>query len=447
MRGNIPQRKLLGFLLLVVLSCAWLPILDEEQNSVFNPSIVRASPDQESLRPDADGHTVQFSISDTTHYGATSDNNEATYVWTDVAGEYEYLDVDATSGTGDINWVQVTYRCYASGSKGGEKFDFYIYSDTTETMTDANVVITRDSWNNYTGSQQTTNPATASAWQWSEVDAMEAGLYADSVDSGTEELRCSEIWVVVDYTAGDVDPPTFVYDYPGTATENYTQVPCFTAILTNWSITDASADTYEIYCNETGSNQTVASGAYVSGEYYSYTIDNDNVSNAGNWIYAQIWANDTGGYTNASIVYFNISTLFSLTIIETTFNWTSPNVVKGSGEWVYIDQPAKQYLNMSIKGTSAWELRGYINDTSAELHVKGFVTDSTGGTQPEPETWWDSGGTEFTGSEQVIAGADNQPAGDYSASGDNYIVWLVVQVDQGGASYYGILLTIVIYSE
>jgi len=434
--------------LLILLSGVWLPIL--EKQSPLKPNLVRASPDQESLRPNADGHTINWDIYDTTHYGATSDNSDTTYVYTGTADEAEYWDVtDTTFGVADtINWVQVTYRCYAVGSGPPEAIDLYIYSDTTETLTDNNVGITRDVWANYTGASQATNPATGLAWTKSGVDAMEAGVFDDVLGSG-EEMRVSEVWVVVNYTpsAEDTDPPTFVYDYPGSATENYTQVPCWTSILANWSITDASADTYEIYCNETGSNQTVASGSYISGDYYSYTIDNDNISNVGSWIYAQVWANDTGGYTNTSIVYFNITSLYSLDIIETTFNWTEPNVVKGSGVWVYIDQPSKQYLNLSIRATSAWELRGYINDSSAELHIKAYVTDDTGGSMPEPETWWDTGGTELTTSEQVIAGADNQPAGDYSASGDNYIIWLVVQVDLGGATYYGVLLTVVIYNE
>jgi hypothetical protein len=274
-----------------------------------------------------------------------------------------------------------------------------------------------------------------------------------TVDFDTNSTYHLKFWNVIEGEAppSDTDPPTFVYDYPGSATQNYTDVPCFTTIIVNWSITDANPDWYGIYSNESGTgNVSRVSGSYTSGSYKSWSFANDNVSMAGLSVYFQIIANDSTPNYNSSTVTVNITSIFSLDITEPTFNWTRPNVVMGSGIWVYVDQPAKMYLNMSIKGSSNWEIRGYINDTTTELHVKAYVTNSTGESMPEAETWWDSGGTELTGSEQIIAGAgDNQPAGDYSASEDQYQLWLVVQVDDGGYSggKYWVLVTILIYSE
>jgi hypothetical protein len=246
----------------------------------------------------------------------------------------------------------------------------------------------------------------------------------------------------------DTDPPQFTYDYPATANQNNSAVALFTTILVNWSITDASPSNYWIYSNETGTgNISRVTGTYTSGSFKSWSYDNDNTSMVGLTVFFQIVANDTGGYYNSSIVFFSITSIFSLTIDEATFNWTTPNVVKGSGAWVYIDIPAKQYLNLSVIASGSWEIRAYYNETDVDLHVKAYITDNTGGTMPEVETFWDSAGIELTGSEQVITGGDNQPAGDYSTDGDNYAIWLVVQVDEPGESYYGILLTLVIYSE
>lgn len=248
----------------------------------------------------------------------------------------------------------------------------------------------------------------------------------------------------------DTDAPQWTYDYPGTASQNNTLVAIFTVILVNWSLTDAcdNCDIYEIFSNETGTgNVSRISGSFNNGDYKSWQFDNDNTSMAGDHVFFDLHVNDTFGNSNSSFVIFDLSSIMSLSITEATFNWTYPNVVAGSGEWVYIDQPAKQYLNMSIQASGNWELRAYINDTSSELNIKAYVTNSTGDNQPATETWWDSGGTQLTGSELVISGGDNQPAGDFSGASDQYIIWLVVQVDTGGASYYGVLLTVVIYSE
>jgi len=276
---------------------------------------------------------------------------------------------------------------------------------------------------------------------WGKIDGAQMYVYSGNTVTRTD-VDCAYLYV--EYSVSDTDPPQFP-DYTGTT--NNSDVACWTAIIANFSITDANPDTYIYYSNTTGSNESKTSGTYVSGNYYSWQFDNDNTSLVGSTIFIQIWANDTIPNWNSSIVYVSITSYFTLNIVETEFNWTSPNVVKGSGVWVYIDIPSEQFLNLSLKGAPNWEIRGYYNRTEAELHVKGYITDSTGGTMPESEDWWDSGGTEFTDSEQVISGGDNQPAGDYTASGDNYCLWLVIQVDQAGVSSYGMSLTLLIYQN
>lgn len=271
------------------------------------------------------------------------------------------------------------------------------------------------------------------------------------VAGGDHYGKASLIVAVPLEDAADADPPLFTYDYPATATENNSDVACFTAIVVNWSIDDVGDNPsyYHIYSNETGSNSSRASGVYTDGSYKSYQFNNANTTNVGSILFFQCWANDTGGNSNSSIVYFNITSIFSLDIEQTSANWSSSaGVVAGSGEWVYIDEPASQFLNISIQASGTWEIRGYINDTSSELHIKAYITNSTGDTQPETETWWDSDGTALTDSEQVLAGGDAQPAGDYSADSDNYCVWLVVQVDApGNDPLYGVLLTLIIYQD
>jgi major membrane immunogen (membrane-anchored lipoprotein) len=272
-------------------------------------------------------------------------------------------------------------------------------------------------------------------------------------ESGDTEVSEWEIDVVlICPTPFDILGPNLVYDYPGTATQNNTAIALWTIIIGNWTIDDAcdNPDSFIIFSNSTGTNLTKSSGSFIDGDYKGWQYDNDNTTNVDLVVFIQIVVNDSIGNANSSIGFYTVSSIFSLAITETTFNWTRPNVVMDSGEWVYVDEPAKQYLNMSIMGSSNWEVRGYINDTSSELHVKTYITNSTGESMPEVETFWDGSGTELTDSEQVIAGAgNNQPAGDYTSSEGQYQLWIVVQIDDGG--YRGgqmwVLITMVIYSE
>ncbi len=46
-----------------------------------------------------------------------------------------------------------------------------------------------------------TNPDTSAAWTWSEIDALQTGLALKKV-SGLSSARCTQVYVVVDYTPG-----------------------------------------------------------------------------------------------------------------------------------------------------------------------------------------------------------------------------------------------------
>ncbi|MFQ5798463.1 MAG: hypothetical protein ACE5H0_07200, partial [Bacteroidota bacterium] len=315
-----------NILVLLLLSCAWLPTLTE-QNAPLSPRIVRASPDQESLRPNADGEFVEWTISDSTHYGATNDDSDTTYVYSGTANDREYLNVDnMVASPSTINWVQIVYRMYSTGGGAPEKVNFGLRSDSTTTITDAGESMSgfRGSWGNFTGTQQTVNPADSQAWEKADVDGLQSYMDIDNIGGG-EEVRCSEIWVVVDFSVGDTDPPIFP-DYTGTT--NNSDVACWTAITANWSIDDVgdNPDSYIIYANTTGTNESKTSGTYNDGDYKWWEFTNDNVSLVGETIFIEIWANDTTPNWNNSIVYFNITNYFSLDITEIEFNWTSPNV-------------------------------------------------------------------------------------------------------------------------
>jgi len=164
--------------------------------------IVADPPDTQTLRPNDNGYSIQWSISDSTHYGATSDQSDTTYVYSSTVGQKEFLNLDdpTFSDINKINWVQVYYRCRSvGGSAAPEKIDLFIRSDNTDTETNSNVIVSRTAFTDIAGTPQTTNPATGNPWTKSEVAALQAGMIVDTVGAG-EEIRCSEIWVVVDYS-------------------------------------------------------------------------------------------------------------------------------------------------------------------------------------------------------------------------------------------------------
>jgi len=166
-----------------------------------------ASADTETLRPNAAGTYQEWDVSDTTHYGATSDQSDATYIYTSVEGETDTQHLADPTGTGTINSVTVWIRAVISGGAAApESACIFIRTYGTD-YEGAAQTISRTAFTDYSETY-TTNPYTGSAWTWTEVTDLEAGGRVKKIGA-TEEIRVSEIWVVVDYTPPSVNnPPT-----------------------------------------------------------------------------------------------------------------------------------------------------------------------------------------------------------------------------------------------
>lgn len=184
-----------AILLLIILLFGMVPLV------VPIVPIVYASPDQETLRPNEAGTYQQWDLSDTSHWGATSDQSDSTYLYTDVDEEKDIEGLDnPTFGDGDtINWVQINFRAYVSGAGAPEKVRNMYRISGTDYQGDLFTILD-GSWNNYMGTQLTTYDE-VNPWTKSIITSMEAGVWVTAVGSG-EDLRVSEIWVVVDYTVG-----------------------------------------------------------------------------------------------------------------------------------------------------------------------------------------------------------------------------------------------------
>jgi len=157
----------------------------------------------EILNPDGEGYYITWILNDTTKPSAVSDDSDSTYVSTDTEDNrqtFTLSDPIDIKGADTINWVQVFYRSWAVGSRGPERMDVIERLSSTDRDQGNNQVITRGSWNEYSGIQQVEKPGGGN-WLLIDLQNLEVGIEASTLEGG-EELRVSKIWVVVDYTLG-----------------------------------------------------------------------------------------------------------------------------------------------------------------------------------------------------------------------------------------------------
>jgi len=176
---------------------SWSP--GEFTNANFRVKVkAQLTSSQITLRPNAVGTYQQWSTygTGTAHWDRTSDQNDATGVevtGSTVLKEAENLGDRAQTGT--INAVTAYMRAKASGRAQPEKaVILWRTGDSDYESSEFN--INRGNFKNES-EPRTTNPNTDSAWTWAEVNALEIGSRATTLDS-TETIQVSEYWIVVE---------------------------------------------------------------------------------------------------------------------------------------------------------------------------------------------------------------------------------------------------------
>lgn len=150
-----------------------------------------------TLRPNAAGSYQEWSLTDSTHWDATSDQSDATYVYVYASRALkETENIDNTSQTGTINSVTAYMRALALGSAAGETACLIWKLGTTEVESEA-IEISRTAFTDYSNAR-TTNPD-GGAWSWDDINNLEIGSRATTLGA-TETIQVSEYWIVVDYT-------------------------------------------------------------------------------------------------------------------------------------------------------------------------------------------------------------------------------------------------------
>lgn len=171
----------------------------------------------ETLRPDAPGDECNISdeigVDCPNHYQNVDevDTDEDTTKNRSASIAYErdfYNVVDHSVGSGTINHITVYARCKGNYEVLWASLKIAIKSGTGEGVPDTpNESVEKTittSFTNYSN-QWTTNPATTAAFTWDEIDRLQIGIALKycADDPANMHSDCTQVYVVVDYTAED----------------------------------------------------------------------------------------------------------------------------------------------------------------------------------------------------------------------------------------------------
>ena len=194
-----------------------------------------------TLRPNGDSTYLDLlSAPPGTHYTALDEStaSDTDYVYRkDTAGSY-YYDYYAmqnhSTQTGVISSITVYGRFYGDSNytpPDGKACFKCKFSSSGTVYSLGSAFTLAEAWTVYNSGAITTNPATGSAWSWTNIDSLIIGLgLLTGVYGGT--TKCSQLYVVVTYT-----PPPVIDTYTRSPSSIY---PEQSSTLT-WTTTGATS--------------------------------------------------------------------------------------------------------------------------------------------------------------------------------------------------------------
>ncbi len=154
----------------------------------------------ETLRPNADGQYAQWNVEYpalSVHWSLTDEDpadDDNTYVENNAATlKKEAYNLQDSTGSGTINWIRIYVRARLTAS-GNSTIKTLIRTYNTD-YESSNITLSTSYQDNYT--QYDTNPNTGTAWTWTEITSLQAGVSAQKLDSAA--VRITTVWVVVNY--------------------------------------------------------------------------------------------------------------------------------------------------------------------------------------------------------------------------------------------------------
>ena len=178
------------------------------------PSLVGASPDTETpRRPNGAGDETNLTPNTGANWAAVSEatsDDDTTYVASDAKLDtyqtdlYNLSDIFVLTGRGKINSVTVYINARAGGTPiqvsayTRIKTGGIAYDGTAQTLTTAYATYS---------TAYPTNPQSGSEWTWAEINALQAGvgLRRALKTGGDKTSKCTQVWVVVDYTPATLE--------------------------------------------------------------------------------------------------------------------------------------------------------------------------------------------------------------------------------------------------
>lgn len=171
------------------------------------------TPPTSTLNPNGDDASTLYltQTGSGTHWSQVSDSSDATYVMSEASFFWEedrYNLSDPGPALGPIVSVSVHIRVarawVGDGLRSGA-WPFIAVGGAHSYGTPVTIPDNDYLYSDYSSSTWTTNPVTSSAWTWSDLTDLQAGIALRA--SGTSgisncQTRCSKLWVVVNY-----DPP------------------------------------------------------------------------------------------------------------------------------------------------------------------------------------------------------------------------------------------------
>ena len=140
---------------------------------------------------------------------------------------------------------------------------------------------------------RTANPHTGLAWTWDEVNALEVGARASAL-TGSDNIKVSEILVVVRYTPQLLPPVAPSLVSPGNGTTIDSLMPTF-----DWSdvsgaesytieVATDSGFTYKVFTKDSVESTAISPVSLSYGTRYYWRVRGTNAAGAGDW--SSVWS-------------------------------------------------------------------------------------------------------------------------------------------------------------
>lgn len=159
---------------------------------------------EETLRPNATGFVNTWDVGNYTH---VNDESDATYIYQDgttspCSGLFN-LD-NSSVGAGDITQVKFYTTLRKNADGGGDTSATVQYRHNGTTTQSSSVALTSATWGTWV--LTTTLNSDGDAWEWSDIEVLQAGVTGTESGAGGGNKRytqCSEVWIEITYVSPD----------------------------------------------------------------------------------------------------------------------------------------------------------------------------------------------------------------------------------------------------